>query len=639
MPVNFAFVLHFHQPHGQLKWINERIFENSYKLLLSIMRDYSDLKFVVHISGPLLLYLEEHHPDWLNEMFKLGDIGTVEFIAGTISESILPLVPSWDRVKQITLYLERFEKLSGIRPRGFWLPERVWEPWLPEVLASAGIEYVLLDDAVLRKSGYSQDYSKYAWITEESGLPVKVFFIDEKLRYILPWEQPERVVEYMVQQGRDESVVLVWGSDAEKFGEWMDPGRSEWWLRRFLDTLRTESRVQTVHLSGYLREYGVKGYLYLDTGSYDKMLEWSGGFFRNFLRKYAESNNMHKKALWVRRKLERAYGDQGVYPLDYYMAYCNDAYWHGLFGGVYLAHLRQAIYESLIRVEVRAEELTDYFRGENVKRILVDFDYDGNLELLVETPSYNLYVKPSDGGTLFEFDVKVKGLEHNVQDTMTRYPEPYLEGFINPDWYRRTSWRVHVWGRETTIHDWMYNTPFKDMSDLALAKYSTVFTENSGIFRLRTIGGVYYYGSRAALLLVEKEVRLLDKGYETKYLVRNLGENAVVGKIGLEYHVAWKINRIREQKPWYTVDGEKFSVDEWFSGRGETVKLYSEPYPPITLESSRELELWVARLSSYARTEKGIREIPQGLGVMFLEDVDLKKGDTFEVVIKHVVEF
>ncbi|MEM1879300.1 MAG: glycoside hydrolase, partial [Desulfurococcaceae archaeon] len=94
MPVKFAFVLHFHQPHGQLKWINERIFENSYKLLLSIMRDYSDLKYVVHISGPLLLYLEEYHPDWLNEMFKLGDIGTVEFIAGTISESILPLVPS-----------------------------------------------------------------------------------------------------------------------------------------------------------------------------------------------------------------------------------------------------------------------------------------------------------------------------------------------------------------------------------------------------------------------------------------------------------------------------------------------------------------------------------------------------------------
>ncbi|MEM4826660.1 MAG: alpha-amylase/4-alpha-glucanotransferase domain-containing protein, partial [Desulfurococcaceae archaeon] len=578
------------------------------------------------------------HPDWLNEMFKLGDVGTVEFIAGTISESILPLVPSWDRVKQITLYLERFEKLSGIRPRGFWLPERVWEPWLPEVLASAGIEYVLLDDAVLRKSGYSQDYSKYAWITEESGLPVKVFFIDEKLRYILPWEQPERVVEYMVQQGRDESVVLVWGSDAEKFGEWMDPGRSEWWLRRFLDALRTESRVQTVHLSGYLREHGVKGYLYLDTGSYDKMLEWSGGFFRNFLRKYAESNNMHKKALWVRRKLERAYGDQGVYPLDYYMAYCNDAYWHGLFGGIYLAHLRQAIYESLIRVEAKAEELTKYFGNGNVKRLLVDFDYDGNLELLVETPSYNLYVKPSDGGTLFEFDVKVKGLEHNVQDTMTRYPEPYLEGFINPDWYRRTSWRVHVWGRETTIHDWMHNAPFKDMSDLALAKYSTVFTENSGAFRLRTIGGVYNYGSRAALLLVEKEVRLLDKGYETKYLVKNLGENAVVGKIGLEYHVAWKINRLHEQKPWYTVNGEKFSVDEWFSGRGRTVKLYSEPYPPIALESSRELELWVARLSSYARTEKGLREIPQGLGVMFLEDVVLKKGDAFEVVIKHVVE-
>jgi len=73
-----------------------------------------------------------------------------------------------------------------------------------------------------------------------------------------------------------------------------------------------------------------KGYIYLDTGSYDKMLEWSGGFFRNFLVKYAESNNMHKKALWVKRKIDKARDKLGEIPLDYYMAFCNDAYWHGL---------------------------------------------------------------------------------------------------------------------------------------------------------------------------------------------------------------------------------------------------------------------------------------------------------------------
>lgn len=117
--------LHFHQPVGQLKSVNERIFENSYRLLLDVFREFSDLKFTVHISGPLLLYLKDHHPDYLEALFKLGDVGTIEFMAGTIGESIFSLVPSDLRVRQVAKYLELFEKLSGLRPRGFWLPERV----------------------------------------------------------------------------------------------------------------------------------------------------------------------------------------------------------------------------------------------------------------------------------------------------------------------------------------------------------------------------------------------------------------------------------------------------------------------------------------------------------------------------------
>ena len=638
MPANFVFILHFHQPHGQLKYVNERVFENSYSMLLEVLKDYSDLKFTVHISGPLLLYLKEHHEEWLEEIFKLGDIGTLEFMAGTISEAILPLVPSEMRVKHITKYIEFFEELSGVRPVGFWLPERVWEPWLPEVLSKAGIEYVVVDDAVLRKTGLSAEKARYAWLTEESGYPVKVLFIDERLRYTLPWDHPSRVIEYMASASLDDSSLLVWGSDAEKFGEWMERDRSEAWLRDFLARLRGEKRVVMVHPTEYLREHGVKGYLYLDTGSYDKMLEWSGGFFRNFLVKYAESNNMHKKALWVKRKLEEAGEKPDTMPLDYYLAYSNDAYWHGLFGGIYLPHLRQAVYESLIKAERVAEENMGYYDSNEVKRILVDFDYDGREELLVETKQYNLYVKPSDGGTLFEYDVKSPGLEHNLQDTMTRYKEPYLEGtWFNPDWYRRVSWRVHIWGVETTIHDWMHNSPFKDMSDLALAGYSVAFSEKPHEFYLRTVGGVYYHGVKASSLLVEKGVKLLSNGYSVSYRFKNLGEGVVRGKIGVEYHLAWKICRDVEKPPWFSVNGKRFNIDQWYVGGGQLVELYSGDYPKTSLRASGEVEVWVAKLPSYARTEKGLREIPQGLAVMFTVLVELKRDDLVELEVEHTL--
>jgi len=243
LPSNFVFLLHFHQPIGQLRSVNERIYENSYKLLLDIFKEYSDLKFTVHISGPLLLYMKENHPDWLEDLLKLGDYGTIEFVAGTISESILPLVPGDLRLTQVLKYIEVFEGIAGYKPRGFWLPERVWEPWLPEVLGRAGLEYVVIDDATLRKTGWSSEKTKYAWLTEESGYVVKVLFIDEKLRYILPWERPDRVIDYIASYSGDPDALLLWGSDAEKFGEWWDRESSKWWLRDFLSKLRFEKRV------------------------------------------------------------------------------------------------------------------------------------------------------------------------------------------------------------------------------------------------------------------------------------------------------------------------------------------------------------------------------------------------------------
>jgi hypothetical protein len=488
------------------------------------------------------------------------------------------------------------------------------------------------------KTGYPRELSQYSWIVEDGGLAVKVLFIDEKIRYILPWEKPQVVVDYLASRQGDPSAVVVWGSDAEKFGEWMSSDASRAWLEEFLEKLRHDERIRLVHPSEYLREHGVRGYLYLDSGSYDKMMEWSRGFIRNFLYKYAESKNMYHKALWVKRKLERAYRSQREIPLDYYLAQCNDAYWHGLFGGIYLAHLRQAIYESLIKTETEAEKILGYYAEEKVKKIIIDFDLDGRDELLVETPTVNLYIKPGDGGTLFEFDVKKKGFEHNVQDTMTRYHEPYLPLEFKPDWYRRVSWRVHVWGVETTREDWVFNTPYRDMSDLALTTHRVIFSEEPSVFHLRATGGVYYYGVKACNVLVEKTVRVEERGYRVVYTVRNLGESALRGKLGFEYHVAWKIDRLTEREVYYSVNGRRLAVIEPYTGRGSTVIIDSGVYPEITLKASRSTDLWVSRISSYSRTEKGFKEIPQGLGVMFTESVELNKGDEYKLEVEHYVE-
>jgi len=635
--INFVFAIHFHQPAGQLKWINERIHENSYKLLLEMFKKYSDLKFTVHVSGPLLLYMMEHHPDWLSELAKLGDYGTVEFMAGSLGEAILPLLPYDDRLAQIREYLRIFERVFSYKPRGLWLPERVWEPHLPEPLAKAGIEYVLVDDSLIYRAGRGEPDNYYAWQVEDGGYAVKLLFIDTGLRYILPWKSSSEVVDYMAGKASGEGDrVIVWGSDAEKFGEWVDPNWARSWLEDFLSTMRrVRDRISMIHPSEYFREHGVRGLLYLPPGSYDKMLEWSGGFFRNFLVKYRESNNMHKKMLWVKRKL----ASMPVYDEEawkhYLLGQCNDPYWHGLFGGIYLAHLRQAVYENYLVAERVAEKATGYYAYSDTIVKYVDFDYDGKLEVLVEKPSMNLYIKPDDGGTVFEFDIKEKGFEHNVQDTMTRYMEPYLEntGF-NPDWYRRVSLRVHLWSPDTSLDDWINNKPFADKSDLALHNYAVSLTPSKEVV-LRTTGK--FYGSTVSSVYVEKRIKISSYGYETAFTVENLGDGVVDALIAFEYHVAPKINR---EDPGaeitYTTDS-KHSVWEKYAGLAKRVVVSTKGYPDIVLEQSGSAEVWVAPLTSKARTEKGLQDILQGLAVMFVERCKLARGEKVVNTIKHYV--
>lgn len=641
--INFIFIIHFHQPVGQLEWVLERIYNNSYKLLLEVFKMFTDMKVAVHISGPLLLEMNERYPEWIDGIARLVDHGTIELLAGSIGEAILPLLPPEDRYYQVREYIKVFNRVFGFKPRGLWLPERVWEPSLPEPLAKNGIEYVVLDDSTLYKSGRGGEDSLYAWITEDGGYPLKLLFIDTQLRYILPWRSHEEVFSYMLSRadGRGDRY-LLWGSDAEKFGEWHDPKWAREWLIGFFSKLRERRHeIELVHPSTYLEKYGVKGLIYLSTGSYDKMLEWSGGFFRNFLVKYRESNNLHKKMLRVRWKLKQANVASEDAWRSYHLGQCNDAYWHGLFGGIYLTSLRQALYENFIKAEVYAEEAMDYFGNTKIIITRTDFDYDGEQEVLVETPIINAYFKPSDGGTLFELDYKEHGFEHNLLNTMTRYQEPYLNGTgFRADWYRRVSFREHLWAPYASIDDWVYNTPFIDKSDLALARYKLLLEENTLI--LRTIGHYYPEGASPVELFVEKRIVFnpLEPSITAMYRIVNQGRNGIEAKLGIEFTLSPKLPRLKKDAGFvgYTVNNVDEPITNRWAGETNSVILRSPIMPDVVLETSSKTEYWVSPINMPSRTEKGIMENFEGLGIMPIYRISLAPGDEFRQTIKLSVK-
>src|SRR5260370_19696508 len=143
-----------------------------------------------------------------------------------------------------------------------------------------------------------------------------------------------------------------------------------------------------------------------------------GGHWRNFLTKYPESNRMHKKMQRLSERC-REQGNPSAARRAIGRAQCNDAYWHGVFGGLYLPHLRRAIWQQLALAEGELR------RGEPIGVERLDFDGDGFEEISIHSAAFSALVSPRRGGALEEYSLFHAGL--NYADVLTRRREAYHE--------------------------------------------------------------------------------------------------------------------------------------------------------------------------------------------------------------------
>jgi alpha-amylase len=251
------------------------------------------------------------------------------------------------------------------------------------------------------------------------------------------------------------------GDDMEKFGVWPETYKhcySEGWLDNFFIAIAKNSDwLQLSTPSEYLAEHHSHGRADLPTASYTEMMEWvlptdvrlryqnllkefshrpevitflRGGPWRAFFRKYSESNLLNKKMLRVSARLagapQRRASSVAAHELlearDCLLrAQCNDAYWHGVFGGLYAPHLRTELWRNLIRAEAVADRHTP---GASMARVeTFDYDADGAPELLFTSPESQTLLKPSDGATVGFFDFRLAAA--TLINSVTRRPEAY----------------------------------------------------------------------------------------------------------------------------------------------------------------------------------------------------------------------
>jgi len=619
----FLFAVHNHQPVGNFAAVFKRAFHDCYEPFLNALAKHPAIRFTLHFSGPLWEYMAEKEKRSWELVKEMTGRGQVELLGGGFYEPVLSIIPEEDRIGQLRLMSDFLADHFGRRPRGVWLTERVWEPHLPKTLASAGIEYTLLDEEHFHYAGVKD--IEHPYITEEEGSPLILFPVSKQLRYFVPFRAIEDV-RACFREIAERGGLAILGDDGEKFGLW--PGTHKWvyeegWLSRFLEFLEDEG-VPTLTYSEYLDRRPSLGPVYLPPASYEEMMEWvldpagfecfralkkevppegrrflRGGFFREFFLKYPESNHLHKRMLLVSREVRQNPNPEAAREL--YRAQCNDPYWHGVFGGLYLPHLRESAYRHLIGAEKRLPLRPGWE--------VLDYDLDGREELFLRHDRFNLLLKPSYGGSLVEFDDRILG--RNFSDVLARRPESYhhqkeqsagdggksiheqakklpaeAASLLRYDWHPRFSLLDHFLQSQTSLESFR-TVDYGEQGDFVNQEYR--FTLQSDSALLSRQGHVWVEGERLPVR-VTKGIAPLPDGVAITYELENEAEK----EVALFFAIEWNFYLLPQ---------------EW-EIRGKTLYLARGKW---LLEFGGSPRIWRFPLQTLSQSEEGYDIIHQGM--------------------------
>jgi alpha-amylase len=662
--INLLLGVHNHQPVGNFEFVFKEAFQKAYDPFIRTLYKYPGVKLNLHFSGALLQWIAEYSSTYIELIKEMVSIGQIEVFGGGFYEPILPIISESDQYEQISKLSSSIEEMFGKKPKGLWLAERVWEPHLPSVLAKCGIEYVTVDDTHFKNAGFYEDELNGYFVTEDQGRMLKVFPINKPLRYLIPAEDPEKAIQFLQERTSEngDNMYLMF-DDGEKFGVWPDTYQrvyQEKWLDRFFSLLEDNREwLSTMTCQEFVQTHKPKGRAYLPTASYSEMMNWAlpsrarhhferienelkaqdsydkyamflkSGFWRTFLSKYSEANLMHKKMLHIREKITE---DMPESILEHVLkAQANDAYWHGVFGGLYLPNLRSSVYANLIKAE---KEIDTYLHGNQdfIELTEKDIDMDGYNEILISTKKFTIGISPNNGGRIFEISVKERDI--NLCNNLTRRYESYhesmanaqtaedggkgqllvkekgLEKFLNYDWYEKYSLIDHFFG------DWNDLTKYSksrhpEQGDFVNQKYDYEITgRDTGEVKLTKKGHIWV-GSQWLPIQVEKTVQIEDDGFSVHHRITNESELTIPLMYGCEYNINL-LSPNSSDRYFYCPEFEKKTLGEagkvkatFFGARSEYEKV------DISFQPGKEVEFWFFPVYTVSFSEGGFEKVYQ----------------------------
>jgi len=674
-----AFGLHNHQPVGNFDHVFEYAHKKAYQAFLNVFQKHS-LKISLHQSGILWDWQEKNHPEYLEQVKALVLQSRLELMTGGFYEPILTSIPERDAEGQIHQLNEYLGRQFGVEPEGLWLTERIWEPHLPALLSRAGVKYLPVDDTHFIYAGFEHSQLTGPFVTEHENHRVTLLPISKRLRYLIPFGTIDEVIDELKSLAdKDPEGLVIYADDGEKFGSWPQTHEHCYeagWLMDLFEALDKNSYWLEVVPLSVAAESRPAGRAYLPSSSYAEMLHWAlppqafveyenfedylkeqkkferygrfvrGGHWRGFLAKYEEANLMHKKMMTVSERLARIEsqgktdGGSITSARDHlYAGQCNCPYWHGVFGGLYLPHIRRAIYSNL----VEADRILDEIEGlSEIRMTVTDYDADGFDEIAVSGRHLSAVFKPSHGGALLELSLNRHAF--SITDTLTRRKEGYhlkldravapggsektasihdlvlakeegLKELLVEDWYLKRCFIDHFFNGGVDFETFKSGV-FREDGDFVLEPYQYILDEDGDTLTLTRDGHLWRPDGVITVRVLKRFKFDNDSGViEVVYEISTPSDKTVEVNFAIENN--FNMQAGHHESRYILVDGERHDDSYLDSALSHpSVLAYAlvdeSQGIALSLASQTSSELWQLPIFTVSLSESGFEKVYQG---------------------------
>jgi hypothetical protein len=277
-------------------------------------------------------------------------------------------------------------------------------------------------------------------------------------------------------------------------------------------------------------------------------------------------------------------------------AQCNDAYWHGVFGGLYLPHLREAIWKNLALAEAELR------RAEGLSVEIVDLDADGHDEVWVHSDQFSAILSPRRGGAVEEYTLFSRGI--NYANTLTRRREAYHDTMLEQQAEANAGF-----DGASSIHD--------IEAAVRLGVRPPLDSEPRAVLLERILSGELTLEQYAAgdYRPARSWARLqctvaVDRQHDLVAIVCTFGED-------LEKRVEFAADG--SMTVTYQWDPSAGNPDDWFATE---LSLFA----PLQVRSDPPAELWSFPIETVAKSERGLDRTRQGDSVTLRWPVQLGRA-------------